>query len=782
MKNNRKITIMFALAIVAMSAAFFVVADSEETEAATVRELSYSHNGGWFPTTNSYETYNWDAGDSLKVTCYGNGYDAWCSLQSYPSWLTGGGGGMSGVVYTGIIPPGTSTFTVADTVVGIDQSITLWTHVTINAVATITFDPNGGDGQITTQTSTGQAIPLPSATKINSVFDGWYTEPSGGTFVGGSGAYYLPTSTITLYAHYSTAAVQFLIGGATTTITNYTVPYNGYISLSFTTNPNTALVNVNTNPTGSALSVSKSGNNWTLSGSVLNILPGTYGVVLRATDTAFSTSTLTVQLNIATAIIEPLTDTVYLNDTWFYQITTLPSSATIQKNLSTVTDSKGVPMPNTSYAADIQNRVITFQGYQEGVYYINLVVSANGYSPATKQIILNVVEKVVIPDPPTATGITATPNTQVDGGWYFTINQPQNYHYLRWDFGDGSPQASSINVTHQYMRNGTFTVTCTLYNTTTGLQYQASTQVSVVLEQQNGLDAWVNTPYSYSILADGTDPITITTDIDQAWLEFRTYINDDMRYVELYSDTGPFTGLEDSDLTVTVWNGTVEVITYTIHIWPELGAGDLANPGQYGVSLSVAGMVVTLTHTGSSVASYSTVSWGDGFSSRVNMNATGTHTYSTPGTYSLRVDYIGNGGTLGTVFGIVTVPSNTMEFTVYYDANGGYGSVLSSTGQQISVANNTFLRDGYTFVIWNSERDGTGTPFAPGALINGLTDDLTLYAIWSGGGGNGGNGGNGGSVMGKLSDKYMGIPLWAWIVIVILAILAIAFIRWWLDE
>ncbi|MBO5834492.1 MAG: InlB B-repeat-containing protein [Bacteroidales bacterium] len=47
--------------------------------------------------------------------------------------------------------------------------------------------------------------------------------------------------------------------------------------------------------------------------------------------------------------------------------------------------------------------------------------------------------------------------------------------------------------------------------------------------------------------------------------------------------------------------------------------------------------------------------------------------------------------------------------------------------QQLSV--NTFTRDGYTFIGWNTKADGSGTSYTDKHVVS-LTEDITLYAQW----------------------------------------------------
>ena len=68
-----------------------------------------------------------------------------------------------------------------------------------------------------------------------------------------------------------------------------------------------------------------------------------------------------------------------------------------------------------------------------------------------------------------------------------------------------------------------------------------------------------------------------------------------------------------------------------------------------------------------------------------------------------------------------------------YDANGGAGTIDSATGaagESVTVAENAFTRDNYTFTGWNTQADGSGTAYSAGDSFT-LTEDTVLYAQWS---------------------------------------------------
>ena len=70
---------------------------------------------------------------------------------------------------------------------------------------------------------------------------------------------------------------------------------------------------------------------------------------------------------------------------------------------------------------------------------------------------------------------------------------------------------------------------------------------------------------------------------------------------------------------------------------------------------------------------------------------------------------------------------------IMYDANGGNGAVADTEGlvdESVTVSDNGFERNGYTFAGWNTEADGSGTSYAEGADYVLTVDSLELYAQW----------------------------------------------------
>ncbi len=69
-----------------------------------------------------------------------------------------------------------------------------------------------------------------------------------------------------------------------------------------------------------------------------------------------------------------------------------------------------------------------------------------------------------------------------------------------------------------------------------------------------------------------------------------------------------------------------------------------------------------------------------------------------------------------------------------YDANGGEGTIdpaIGAVGENVTVAENGFTRNNYTFTGWNTQADGTGTAYEPGDSFTLTAENTVLYAQWS---------------------------------------------------
>ena len=89
----------------------------------------------------------------------------------------------------------------------------------------------------------------------------------------------------------------------------------------------------------------------------------------------------------------------------------------------------------------------------------------------------------------------------------------------------------------------------------------------------------------------------------------------------------------------------------------------------------------------------------------------------------------------------VMIPSNvcrtrmTELYSVFYHGNeADSGETVDSRsyifGDLAVVSENGYVRDGHSFVGWNTQRDGSGTHHVPGSSIR-VTDHIHLYAQWT---------------------------------------------------
>jgi uncharacterized repeat protein (TIGR02543 family) len=162
---------------------------------ANVYTISYDWNGG---SGNATSSSSYTVGNSavtlpLVTGHTKDGYD-------FAGWSTSSNGTSVGTSYTPT------------------QSLTLyavWTPGTY----TVTYDGNGGTPASTSATiANGSPITLVSATRTSYVFDGWYSDASGGSLIGLSGAAFTPTLSRTLYARWTQLSLSGISASALTYI------------------------------------------------------------------------------------------------------------------------------------------------------------------------------------------------------------------------------------------------------------------------------------------------------------------------------------------------------------------------------------------------------------------------------------------------------------------------------------------------------------------------------------------------------------------------------------
>ena len=119
----------------------------------------------------------------------------------------------------------------------------------------------------------GDAITLPTPTKTGATFNGWYTQLSGGSRVGGAGESYTPSSTTTLFAQWNEVQYTLTVNpnsgtwNGSSSIQTLNGTYNSTKTISNPTAPNGYTVTLNDNGTTSNIVQTKKFSGWTNAGS-----------------------------------------------------------------------------------------------------------------------------------------------------------------------------------------------------------------------------------------------------------------------------------------------------------------------------------------------------------------------------------------------------------------------------------------------------------------------------------------------------------------------------------
>ena len=129
-------------------------------------------------------------------------------------------------------------------------------------------------------------------------------------------------------------------------------------------------------------------------------------------------------------------------------------------------------------------------------------------------------------------------------------------------------------------------------------------------------------------------------------------------------------------------------------------------------------------------------------------SSTTAGTYEVPTNEYARLTPKDSNGVVGQTveFDIPKVIYTISEQSLSYDANGGIGTMSAETGvagKIVTVAQNEFTRNNYTFIGWNTQADGKGTAYKPGDSFTLTDKDTVLYAQWSKNSGSAGTGTNG---------------------------------------
>lgn len=129
----------------------------------------------------------------------------------------------------------------------------------------------------------------------------------------------------------------------------------------------------------------------------------------------------------------------------------------------------------------------------------------------------------------------------------------------------------------------------------------------------------------------------------------------------------------------------------------------------------VVNQVLTVENNFFTRANYSFSGWNTSADGSGDAYTPGNQFKLTAGTNILYAQWIGN------------------TTKLVYKANGGTGADVDESGPigtALSVKDNLFVRDGYTFRGWNTKADGTGISYAPSSLYVLTEGENVLYAQW----------------------------------------------------
>ena len=604
-------------------------------------------------------------------------------------------------------------------------------HISIRNVYTIHF--NAGNGQCAVEsvdTRLSTQITLPSASLTGYTFTGWYDGASdSATLIGVAGQTWTPSGDVTLYAHY-----EMITFGIEVTSATYQVPTNGYVNhtVSYTLSDGGqatgAKFRLITDPLNGLLSFNSSTG--TLSGYLRNVMPSSqqgYLFQIEISKDGYETAVQDVFIEVPVFVYEELDETLETGEEYRYRIEANPSDSYIDE----VTVYRGDEDVTSDVGPTIDGKTVSITFDETGVYEVVLLISANGCASTTKTLNFNVTDPQQFDDPPSIDGIVVAQHPTVEGMYYFTAQNPENYNRIVWSISDGFSATAQETIVHRFTIQGTFIITCTVSNTSTGQSDMATYTMNPAVTVDRG-SAYINKEYSILLSEVPNLDLTLDTSPNQSWLHIECYESDGVNYARVYG-TCTNGSLADTEVIVSVKNGSATYDSWTLTICadPDDTSGEFVT--------NVSGYVVTITNTGSSgLGSVLSIDWnGDGsVDENVRGQATVSHDYSLDfgaGTYNIIVEYTYYDVQRTIPLNNITVPMNSTEptvFTVYFDPNGGDGPTMSGLrGERISVPSCTYVRDGYEFVSWNTEADGSGTEYKVGSIIE-PTANMTLYAIW----------------------------------------------------
>ena len=252
---------------------------------------SYATFDGWY-TAQTGGTFVGNANTLYSPTQNITLYARWTDIQYTVSWNANGGSvsptSNSGIFGTNVIAP-TPTRAEYDFFFwrhplsgDIDYQVNAGAPWTINGTLTfyavwtikqytVTYNEGGGSNVNDVTVNSGSQIQLPSTSRDGYTLDGWYSAPTGGTFLGNPGSNYTVTGNVTLYARWTiiTYTVTWNANGGSVNPTSSTGTLGQSVTAPTPTRAGHTFQYWRNPSAGDLLYTVYAGNSWTINGSII---------------------------------------------------------------------------------------------------------------------------------------------------------------------------------------------------------------------------------------------------------------------------------------------------------------------------------------------------------------------------------------------------------------------------------------------------------------------------------------------------------------------------------
>lgn len=221
-----------------------------------------------------------------------------------------------------------------------------------------------------------------------------------------------------------------------------------------------------------------------------------------------------------------------------------------------------------------------------GTYTVTLTVS-NGYSLSSIQY-----QNCIIVTGASGADFYGAPTSgsgPLTVSFYDTSNNnPTNW---QWNFGDGSPNATTQNPSHMYLSPGSYTVTLT----TTG-SFTSSVQIPGYIQVNNGSAAFSLSSTSYTCYPSSGNiiiPVLFTGSSSTASVQYTTIAGTATPGVNYQTVTGTLTfspGQTTQNITIPITNtSTLYSLQFYINIYSPINGTLNANPNYDTASITIIG-------------------------------------------------------------------------------------------------------------------------------------------------------------------------------------------------